>query len=47
MSDGITEAFRGTYFKDRSKLPFDYDVRKEHRKKPNFWARLINIIKRR
>jgi len=32
MSDGMTEAYRGTYFKDRSKLPFGYDVRKEPKK---------------
>jgi len=44
MSDGISEAFRGTYFKDRSNLPRGYDIRnKEFR--PNFWKRLINKLK--
>ena len=44
MSDGISEAYRGTYFSDRSKLPRHYDVRKEA-KKSNWWVRLINRIK--
>jgi len=47
MSDGITEARRGTYFKDRSNLPFGYNIRKEEEKKPSFLKRLINIIKRK
>lgn len=29
MSDGISEAWKGTYFRDRSKLPFGYDISKE------------------
>jgi len=45
MSDGLSEAYRGTYFKDRSKLPFGCDIREEKEKKPKFWKRVINKIK--
>ena len=47
MSDGISEARRGTYFSDRSKLPWGYDVRNEEPKKLNLWQKLINRIKRK
>jgi len=45
MSDGITEAYRGTYFRDRSKLPYGYNIEKEKSKRISFWKRIINIIK--
>jgi hypothetical protein len=46
MSDGITEARRGTYFKDRSELPFGYTFEKETSIKPTFWRRIFNKFKR-
>jgi len=42
MSDGLTEARRGTYFLDRSKLPKEY-ITKEP-KKLKWWQKLIKKI---
>lgn len=47
MSDALSEIHRGTYFKDRSQLPFGYDERKEEPIKQNWWKKLINKLKRK
>jgi len=45
MSDGLSEAYRGTYFSDRSKLPRNYTVPKEEKIK--WWRKIMNNLKRK